>query len=167
MDKPAYTETIEHPEVGHWEPIPENPDEQEPETPQNPDEQEPETPLNPDEQEPETPLNPDEQEPETPDNNQNNNENNNQNENDSQNNNENTSQNNNSSETNNSQDDSTGKQPPKTGDPTSFASLLALMRILPRITTVLKQITVRMILQENSHRKQAIPQALLPFLHSL
>lgn len=127
VDKPAYTETIEHPEVGHWEPIPENPDEQEPETPQNPDEQEPETPLNPDEQEPETPLNPDEQEPETPDNNQNNNENNNQNENDSQNNNENTSQNNNSSETNNSQDDSTGKQPPKTGDPTSFASLLALV----------------------------------------
>lgn len=127
VDKPAYTETIEHPEVGHWEPIPENPDEQEPETPLNPDEQEPETPLNPDEQEPETPLNPDEQEPETPDNNQNNNENNNQNENDSQNNNENTSQNNNSSETNNSQDDSTGKQPPKTGDPTSFASLLALV----------------------------------------
>ncbi len=122
VDKPAYTETIEHPEVGHWEPIPENPDEQEPETPQNPDEQEPETPQNPDEQEPETPQNPDEQEPETPDNN----ENNNQNENNSQNNNENTSQNNNSSETNNSQDDSTGKQPPKTGDPTSFASLYAL-----------------------------------------
>ena len=115
VDKPAYTETIEHPEVGHWEPIPENPDEQEPETPQNPDEQEPETPQNPDEQN-----------PETPDNNQNNNENNNQNENNSQNNNENTSQNNNSSETNNSQDDSTGKQPPKTGDPTSFASLYAL-----------------------------------------
>lgn len=126
IDKPAWTETIEHPEVGHWEPIPENPDEQEPETPQNPDEQEPETPQNPDEQEPETPQNPDEQNPETPDNNQNNNENNNQNENNSQNNNENTSQNNNSSETNNSQDDSTGKQPPKTGDPTSFASLYAL-----------------------------------------
>ena len=135
--KPAWTEKVEHPEVGHWEPIPENPDEQEPETPQNPDEQEPETPQNPDEQEPETPQNPDEQEPETPqnpdeqnpetpDNNQNNNENNNQNENNSQNNNENTSQNNNSSETNNSQDDSTGKQPPKTGDPTSFASLYAL-----------------------------------------
>ena len=104
VDKEAYTETIEHPEVGHWEPIPENPDEQEPETPQNPDEQN----------------------SETPDNNQNNNENNNQNENNSQNNNENTSQNNNSSETNNSQDDSTGKQPPKTGDPTSFASLYAL-----------------------------------------
>ena len=115
VDKPAWTETIEHPEVGHWEPIPENPDEQEPETPQNPDEQEPETPQNPDEQN-----------PETPDNNQNNNENNNQNENNSQNNNENTSQNNNSSETNNNQDDSTGKQPPKTGDPTSFASLYAL-----------------------------------------
>lgn len=126
VDKPAWTETIEHPEVGHWEPIPENPDEQEPETPQNPDEQEPETPQNPDEQEPETPQNPDEQDSETPDNNQNNNENNNQNENNSQNNNENTSQNNNSSETNNSQDDSTGKQPPKTGDPTSFASLYAL-----------------------------------------
>ena len=135
--KPAWTEKVEHPEVGHWELIPENPDEQEPETPQNPDEQEPETPQNPDEQEPETPQNPDEQEPETPqnpdeqnpetpDNNQNNNENNNQNENNSQNNNENTSQNNNSSETNNSQDDSTGKQPPKTGDPTSFASLYAL-----------------------------------------
>lgn len=131
--KPAWTETIEHPEVGHWEPIPENPDEQEPETPQNPDEQEPETPQNPDEQEPETPQNPDEQEPETPQNpdEQNpetpdNNENNNQNGNNSQNNNENTSQNNNSSETNNSQDDSTGKQPPKTGDPTSFASLYAL-----------------------------------------
>lgn len=107
VDKEAYTETIEHPEVGHWEPIPENPDEQEPETPQNPDEQEPETPQNPDEQD-----------SETPDNNQNNNENNSQN--------ENTSQNNNSSETNNSQDDSTGKQPPKTGDPTSFASLYAL-----------------------------------------
>ena len=122
VDKPAWTETIEHPEVGHWEPIPENPDEQEPETPQNPDEQEPETPQNPDEQEPETPQNPDEQNPETPDNN----ENNNQNENNSQNNNENTSQNNNSSETNNSQDDSTGKQPPKTGDPTNFASLYAL-----------------------------------------
>ena len=69
-------------------------------------------PENPDEQEPETPQNPDEQDSETPDNNQNNNEN--------------TSQNNNSSETNNSQDDSTGKQPPKTGDPTSFASLYAL-----------------------------------------
>ena len=124
--KPAWTEKVEHPEEGHWEPIPENPDEQEPETPQNPDEQEPETPQNPDEQEPETPQNPDEQNPETPDNNQNNNENNNQNENNSQNNNENTSQNNNSSETNNSQDDSTGKQPPKTGDPTSFASLYAL-----------------------------------------
>ena len=115
VDKEAWTETIEHPEVGHWEPIPENPDEQEPETPQNPDEQQPETPQNPDEQD-----------SETPDNNQNNNENNNQNENNSQNNNENTSQNNNSSETNNSQDDSTGKQPPKTGDPTSFASLYAL-----------------------------------------
>lgn len=126
VTKPAWTEKVEHPEVGHWEPIPENPDEQEPETPQNPDEQEPETPQNPDEQEPETPQNPDEQNPETPDNNQNNNENNNQNENNSQNNNENTSQNNNSSETNNSQDDSTGKQPPKTGDPTSFASLYAL-----------------------------------------
>ena len=126
VDKPAWTETIEHPEVGHWEPIPENPDEQEPETPQNPDEQEPETPQNPDEQQPETPQNPDEQDSETPDNNQNNNENNNQNENNSQNNNETTSQNNNSSETNNSQDDSTGKQPPKTGDPTSFASLYAL-----------------------------------------
>ena len=133
VDKPAYTETIEHPEVGHWEPIPENPDEQEPETPQNPDEQEPETPQNPDEQEPETPQNPDEQEPETPQNpdeqdseTPDNNENNNQNENNSQNNNENTPQNNNSSETNNSQDDSTGKQPPKTGDPTSFASLYAL-----------------------------------------
>ena len=137
VDKEAWTETVEHPEVGHWEPIPENPDEQEPETPQNPDEQEPETPQNPDEQEPETPQNPDEQEPETPqnpdeqnpetpDNNQNNNENNNQNENNSQNNNENTSHNNNSSETSTSQDDSTGKQPPKTGDPTSFASLYAL-----------------------------------------
>ena len=126
VDKPAWTETIEHPEVGHWEPIPENPDEQEPETPQNPDEQEPERPQNPDGQEPERPQNPDEQDSETPDNNQNNNENNNQNENNSQNNNENTSQNNNSSETNNSQDDSTGKQPPKTGDPTSFASLYAL-----------------------------------------
>ena len=124
--KPAWTEKVEHPEEGHWEPIPENPDEQEPETPQNPDEQEPETPQNPDEQEPETPQNSDEQNPETPDNNQNNNENNNQNENNSQNNNENTSQNNNSSETSNSQDDSTGKQPPKTGDPTSFASLYAL-----------------------------------------
>ena len=122
VTKPTWTETIEHPEVGHWEPIPENPDEQEPETPQNPDEQEPETPQNPDEQEPETPQNPDEQDSETPDNN----ENNNQNENNSQNNNENTPQNNNSSETNNSQDDSTGKQPPKTGDPTSFASLYAL-----------------------------------------
>ena len=133
VDKEAWTETIEHPEVGHWEPIPENPDEQEPETPQNPDEQEPETPQNPDEQEPETPQNPDEQEPETPQNpdeqdseTPDNNENNNQNENNSQNNNENTSQNNNSSETNNSQDDSTGKHPPKTGDPTSFASLYAL-----------------------------------------
>lgn len=122
VDKPAWTETIEHPEVGHWEPIPENPDEQEPETPQNPDEQEPETPQNPDEQEPETPQNPDEQEPETPENN----ENNNQNENNSQNNNENNSQNNNNSGTSNTQDDSTGKQPPKTGDPTSFASLYAL-----------------------------------------
>ena len=124
VDKPAYTETIEHPEVGHWEPIPENPDEQEPETPQNPDEQEPETPQNPDEQEPETPQNPDEQEPETP---QNPDEQDSETPDNNQNNNENTSQNNNSSETNNSQDDSTGKQPPKTGDPTSFASLLALV----------------------------------------
>lgn len=115
VDKEAVYKTVHHPEEGHWEPIPENPDEQEPETPQNPDEQEPETPQNPDEQD-----------SETPDNNQNNNENNNQNENNSQNNNENTSQNNNSSETNNSQDDSTGKQPPKTGDPTNFASLYAL-----------------------------------------
>ena len=41
-------------------------------------------------------------------------------------------------------------------------TLKITMRILPRITTVLKQITVRMILQENSHRKQAILQALLP-----
>lgn len=121
--KPAWTETIEHPEVGHWEPIPENPDEQEPETPQNPDEQEPETPQNPDEQEPETPQNPDEQEPETP---QNPDEQDSETPDNNQNNNENTSQNNNSSETNNSQDDSTGKQPPKTGDPTSFASLYAL-----------------------------------------
>lgn len=104
VDKEAVYKTVHHPEEGHWEPVPENPDEQKPETPQNPDEQE----------------------PETPDNNQNNNENNNQNENNSQNNNENTSQNNNSSETSNSQDDSTGKQPPKTGDPTNFASLYAL-----------------------------------------
>ena len=35
-------------------------------------------------------------------------------------------QKNNSSETNNSQDDSTGKQPPKTGAPTIVASLYAL-----------------------------------------
>ena len=68
------------------------------------------------------PENPDEQEPETPENN----ENNNQNENNSQNNNENNSQNNNNSGTSNTQDDSTGKQPPKTGDPTNFASLYAL-----------------------------------------
>lgn len=56
---------------------------------------------------------PGEQEPATSDNNQDDNEN--------------TSQNSNGSETNNSQDDSTGKQPPKTGDPTSFVSLYALV----------------------------------------
>ena len=44
-------------------------------------------------------------------------------------------------------------------------TLKTTMRILPRITTVLKQITVRMILQENSHRKQEILQALLPSMH--
>ncbi len=126
VDKEAVYKTVHHPEEGHWEPIPENPDEQEPEIPQNPDEQEPETPQNPDKQEPETPQNPDEQEPETPDNTQNNNENNSQNGSNTQNDNENTSQNSNGSETNNSQDNSTGKQPPKTGDPTSFVSLYAL-----------------------------------------
>ena len=41
-------------------------------------------------------------------------------------------------------------------------TLKITMRILPRITIVLKQTIVRMILQENSRRKQAIPQALLP-----
>ena len=44
-------------------------------------------------------------------------------------------------------------------------TLKTTMRILPRITTVLKQAPVRMILQENSHRKQAILQALLPSMH--
>ena len=79
-DKNAIYKTVHRPEEGHWEPILENPDEQEPATSDN-----------------------------------------------NQNNNENTPQNNNDSETNNSQDNSTGKQSPKTGDPTSFVSLYALV----------------------------------------
>ena len=73
VDKPAWTETIEHPEEGHWvcngepqkpEQKPENPD-QKPEQPENPD-QKPEQPENPD-QKPEQPENPD-QKPEQPEN---------------------------------------------------------------------------------------------------
>lgn len=75
VDKPAWTETIEHPEEGHWEcngepqepeQKPENPD-QKPEQPENPD-QKPEQPENP-EQKPEQPENPDQkpEQPETPD----------------------------------------------------------------------------------------------------
>ena len=83
VDKPAWTETIEHPEEGHWvcngepqkpEQKPENPDQkpeqpenpdQKPEQPENPD-QKPEQPENPD-QKPEQPENPDVETPETPD----------------------------------------------------------------------------------------------------
>ena len=85
VDKPAWTETIEHPEEGHWvcngepqkpEQKPENPD-QKPEQPENPDQkpeqpekpdQKPEQPENPD-QKPEQPENPDQkpEQPETPD----------------------------------------------------------------------------------------------------
>lgn len=76
VDKPAWTETIEHPEEGHWvcngepqkpEQKPENPD-QKPEQPENPD-QKPEQPENPD-QKPEQPENPDQQpeQPEQPEN---------------------------------------------------------------------------------------------------
>ena len=73
VDKPAWTETVEHPEEGHWvcngepqepEQKPENPD-QKPEQPENPD-QKPEQPENPD-QKPEQPENPD-QKPEQPEN---------------------------------------------------------------------------------------------------
>ena len=75
VDKPAWTETVEHPEEGHWEcngepqepeQKPENPD-QKPEQPENPD-QKPEQPENP-EQKPEQPENPDQkpEQPETPD----------------------------------------------------------------------------------------------------
>ena len=73
VDKPAWTETVEHPEEGHWvcngepqepEQKPENP-EQKPEQPENPD-QKPEQPENPD-QKPEQPENPD-QKPEQPEN---------------------------------------------------------------------------------------------------
>ena len=73
VDKPAWTETVEHPEEGHWvcngepqepEQKPENPD-QKPEQPENP-EQKPEQPENP-EQKPEQPENPD-QKPEQPEN---------------------------------------------------------------------------------------------------
>ena len=73
VDKPAWTETVEHPEEGHWvcngepqkpEQKPENP-EQKPEQPENPD-QKPEQPENPD-QKPEQPENPDVETPETPD----------------------------------------------------------------------------------------------------
>ena len=72
VDKPAWTETVEHPEEGHWvcngepqkpEQKPENPD-QKPEQPENPD-QKPEQPENPD-QKPEQPENPDVETPETP-----------------------------------------------------------------------------------------------------
>ena len=83
VDKPAWTETVEHPEEGHWvcngepqepEQKPENPDQkpeqpenpdQKPEQPENPD-QKPEQPENPD-QKPEQPENPDVETPETPD----------------------------------------------------------------------------------------------------
>ena len=70
VDKPAWTETVEHPEEGHWvcngepqepEQKPENPD-QKPEQPENPD-QKPEQPENPDVETPETP---DAENPETP-----------------------------------------------------------------------------------------------------
>ena len=73
VDKPSWTETVEHPEEGHWvcngepqepEQKPENPD-QKPEQPENPD-QKPEQPENPD-QKPEQPENPD-QKPEQPEN---------------------------------------------------------------------------------------------------
>ena len=72
----------------------------------------------------EKPDKPDNQNPDN--NNDNQNENGSQNNNDNDNQNENDSQNNSDSESDNSQKDSTGKQPPKTGDPTSFASLYAL-----------------------------------------
>ena len=89
VDKPAWTETVEHPEEGHWvcngEPQePEQKPEQrevrsrtageqirsqtgeprQPEQPENPD-QKPEQPENPD-QKPEQPENPDVETPETP-----------------------------------------------------------------------------------------------------
>ena len=52
VDKPAWTETVEHPEEGHWEC---NGEPQEPEQkPENPD-QKPEQPENPDVETPETP----------------------------------------------------------------------------------------------------------------
>lgn len=99
VDKEAWDETIHHPEEGHWEPIPENPDEEKPDKPDN---------QNPD------------------NNNDNQNENGSQNNNDNDNQNENDSQNNSDSESDNSQNNSNEKQPPKTGDPTSFGSLYAL-----------------------------------------
>ena len=84
VDKEAWTETVEHPEEGHWvcngepqEPEqkpeqpeqPENPDQkpEQPEQPENPDQkpEQPEQPENPD-QKPEQPENPDVETPETP-----------------------------------------------------------------------------------------------------
>ena len=78
VDKPAWTETVEHPEEGHWvcngepqkpEQKPENPD-QKPEQPENPDQkpEQPEQPENPDQkpEQPEQPENPDVETPETP-----------------------------------------------------------------------------------------------------
>ena len=41
-------------------------------------------------------------------------------------------------------------------------TLKTTMRTIPRITIILEQAILRMILQENSRRKQAIPQTLLP-----
>ena len=72
VDKEAWTETVEHPEEGHWEcngepqepeQKPENPD-QKPEQPETP-EQKPEQPENPD-QKPEQPETPDAENPATP-----------------------------------------------------------------------------------------------------
>ncbi|WP_270187258.1 LPXTG cell wall anchor domain-containing protein [Mediterraneibacter gnavus] len=71
VDKEAWTETVEHPEEGHWvcNGEPQEPEQkpEQPEQPENPDQkpEQPEQPENPD-QKPEQPENPDVETPETP-----------------------------------------------------------------------------------------------------
>ena len=74
VDKEAWTETVEHPEEGHWvcNGEPQEPEQkpEQPEQPENPDQkpEQPEQPENPDQkpEQPEQPENPDVETPETP-----------------------------------------------------------------------------------------------------